>query len=72
MDDLETVDLKLHQQFQPLRKKAVVLDRYYIPTRYPNGLPDITPDQAFIEDDAATAIAIANEIIDQVRQAIQS
>lgn len=26
-----------------LLKKASLLDKFYIPTRYPNGLPDLTP-----------------------------
>jgi HEPN domain-containing protein len=46
---------------------GMVLDRFYIPTRYPNGLPDITPDVAFTNEDADTCIAYSRKIIDEVR-----
>ena len=45
----------------------VTLDRFYIPTRYPNGVPEIIPQRAFLETDAATAMACAQRIIDAVR-----
>jgi HEPN domain-containing protein len=70
IDDLESVDLRIHRNFLPLIPKALVLDRLYIPTRYPNGLPDITPNQAFITEDAQTAIANASEILAAVQQTI--
>ena len=71
IDDLEKVDLKLFNKFKPLLRPAMVLDRFYIPTRYPNGLPDITPDEAFAPEDAATCIKYANDIIDSVRSLIK-
>lgn len=40
-------------------KRAVNLDRYYIPTRYPNGLPDLTPGQNYLKQDGQQAIAQA-------------
>jgi HEPN domain-containing protein len=36
-----------------------VLDRFYIPTRYPNGLPDLTPAEAFTADDAEVCLEYA-------------
>ena len=48
-------------------KKASVLDKYYIPTRYPNGLPGGVPYEAFDEDDAVRAIDLASEVIERVR-----
>ncbi len=42
---------------------AAELDRLSIPTRYPNGLPDILPDQAYFERDAERAIGIAERLI---------
>ena len=35
---------------------AAHLDRFYIPTRYPNGLPDLTPEQSFFRRDAEQAL----------------
>ena len=45
-----------------LREKAAVLDRFYIPTRYPNGLPDLTPDKTYFPADSAQAIRLADEL----------
>ncbi|UCD79052.1 MAG: HEPN domain-containing protein, partial [Desulfobacterales bacterium] len=52
IDDLESVKPDRYKEFEPLTRIALVLDRFYIPTRYPNGLPDITPDVAFTDEDA--------------------
>ena len=45
-----------------LREKAAVLDRFYIPTRYPNGLPDLTPGKTYFAADSAQAIRLADEL----------
>jgi HEPN domain-containing protein len=49
-----------------LVEEGARLDRYYVPTRYPNGLPDITPDMAYFQSDAEHAINLAKVIIDRV------
>lgn len=46
------------------------LDRYDIPTRYPNGLPDGRPFEAFDARDSADAVALAAETIAAVRSRI--
>ena len=45
-----------------LRRKAALLDRFYIPTRYPNGLPGLTPEKAYFAADSETAIHLADEL----------
>jgi len=45
------------------RNQGRILDRIYIPTRYPNGLPDIIPSEAYSETDADTAMKIADEFL---------
>lgn len=35
---------------------AAYLDKFYIPTRYPNGLPDLTPGQVYVSQDSKEAI----------------
>ncbi len=67
IDDLEYADPGLFEVFKVFSRQASVLDRFYIPTRYPNGLPDITPDVAFDREDADTCIAHAKAITDAVR-----
>ena len=47
IQDMENVDLRTKKKFENLTRSSVLLDRYYIPTRYPNGLPDLTPEEAF-------------------------
>ena len=49
--------------FSKLRSKAASLDKYYIPTRYPNGLPDGIPSDVYQEEDAKQAILLTDEII---------
>jgi HEPN domain-containing protein len=64
IQDLESVDIKSYKNFEQVRRCAVVLDRFYIPTRYPNGLPDLTPEDSFLEEDAQTCIQNATRIIE--------
>ena len=39
------------------------LDLYYVPTRYPNGLDDGTPEEAFCSDQSSRAIGLADDIV---------
>ncbi len=66
LDELADVDNALHERCKIIHRQALVLDRYYIPTRYPNGLPDITPDLAFEEPDAASCIEHAQRVIELI------
>lgn len=43
--------------------RAGLLDQYYIPTRYPNGLPDLTPGQVYRLDDARRGLEAAATLI---------
>lgn len=70
LDELEQVDVSLYESCKVFQREALVLDRYYIPTRYPNGLPDVTPDIAFDGQDAGTCIEYAEKIIDVVKSLI--
>ncbi len=47
------------------------LDKYYIPTRYPNGLPGGVPYEAYDEDDAKKAIGMAARVVEYVGAAIE-
>ncbi len=68
IDDLKGLHPDYYARLQDAVPMAAELDRLYIPTRYPNGLPDILPDQAYFEGDAERAIAIAEQLIDRVEQ----
>jgi HEPN domain-containing protein len=52
-----------HAEFEDLRKRAAPLDKYYIPTRYPNGLPGGIPSEAFDQADADRALELAQHVI---------
>ncbi|MEN6321048.1 MAG: HEPN domain-containing protein [Syntrophaceae bacterium] len=47
---------------------SAILDRYYIPTRYPNGLPDLTPGKYYFQKDADLCIESAERILKKVRE----
>lgn len=46
-----------------LLSAARQLDLYYVPTRYPNGLDDGTPDEAFSADQSSRALDLARDIV---------
>jgi HEPN domain-containing protein len=45
---------------------AAFLDKFYIPTRYPNGLPDLTPGQSYEASDTKKALEKAEFFVKQV------
>ena len=47
------------------------LDQYYIPTRYPNGLPEGAPHEFYSSTQASAALAGAKGIIEKARQIVQ-
>ena len=52
--------------FAELGREAAALDQYYIPTRYPNGLPGGIPADAYTRADADRALALSACVIDLV------
>lgn len=43
--------------------KAKILDKFYIPTRYPNGLVEGAPTEFYTREEAEHALACATEIL---------
>ncbi len=62
--DLATAD----PETVSLREAAIRLDRYYIPTRYPNGFDAGAPLDYFLESDSREAIDHAEQVIGFVRR----
>lgn len=60
----------LASDFAPLVSQGAVLDKYYIPTRYPDSLPGGIPAEAFDQEDAERAIRLAENIMSAVRQRV--
>jgi HEPN domain-containing protein len=71
IQELKEVDANAFSIFEPFSDDARKLDRLYIPTRYPNGLPDITPGMAYSEDDSSTSINAAHRILKAVANIIR-
>jgi HEPN domain-containing protein len=67
IEKLSEIDPVLFKTMEPLKDAGVILDRHYIPTRYPNGLPDITPEQAFLKEDAVISIDYSRNILNEVQ-----
>lgn len=58
--------------FAELEREGAKLDRLYIPTRYPNGLPGGLPAKAFDREDADSAIERASRIVGVVAAAFDT
>lgn len=54
---------KKHAPDKGLIDRAKILDRHYIPTRYPNFHPEGAPLDYYTKQDAQEAVKIAGEII---------
>ncbi|MHA1264624.1 MAG: HEPN domain-containing protein [Candidatus Helarchaeota archaeon] len=46
---------------------AKTLDLYYIPTRYPNGLPDQIPHEFYTKKDAEICVNYAKKILSLIK-----
>jgi len=57
----------LEDEFQTI-KKTKDLDIYYIPTRYPNGLPDQIPHEFYQKEDAEVCVDYAEQILSRIEQ----
>jgi HEPN domain-containing protein len=56
------------EEFESLIMTGAFLDRFYIPTRYPNSLPSGIPAHAYRQKDAFEAIELAQEIVQFVSE----
>ncbi|MDY7040628.1 MAG: HEPN domain-containing protein [Chloroflexota bacterium] len=64
--ELSEMAAELDAEFATLGKEVAPLDQYYIPTRYPNGLPGGVPFEAFNEDDGQRGLRLAERVLDTV------
>jgi len=51
-----------------LRQELGVMDQYYVPTRYPNGLPGGVPYEAYTRDQARRALETCDRVIALARE----
>lgn len=62
----EIPDESAKKEIEGLLEDGATLDRYYIPTRYPNGLPDLSPGKVYFRKDAELCIQTAARICRKV------
>jgi HEPN domain-containing protein len=63
---------ELLSNIQKWLEYAGYLDRFYIPTRYPNGLPDLTPGQVYVSDDSLQGIEKASFFLEETRKLMRN
>lgn len=54
-----------------LREAAGILDQYYVPTRYPNGLPGGVPYEAFARGQAEAAVEDAGRFVGVAKERLR-
>lgn len=68
IQELSIICCKYDKDFESLITNGKILDKYYIPTRYPNALASpAVPFKSFTEEEASNAIGLAQEIIKTVK-----
>lgn len=70
--ELCTAAEEIDPDLAAMRPRLAKLDRYYIPTRYPNGLSGGHPFEAFDVRDSSEAVQLASEALDAARRRICS
>lgn len=72
IDDLLTTAIQLDKDFETVRTSKK-LDQYYIPTRYPNGLPGGVPSRFFNDpEESRQAMELARQVLELVEKKIES
>jgi len=61
---------KFDAEFLNKVKRWSILDGYYVPTRYPNSLPDSIPAKVYTQEAARDAVRLADEIVEFSRNRI--
>lgn len=62
---------RFEAEFSEKVKKWAILDGYYIPTRYPDSLPDSIPARVYTKDAARESVRLADEIVRFVEERIK-
>lgn len=71
IDELLKMTIEIDKDFQNV-SKAKKLDKYYIPTRYPNGLPGGVPSRFFDDpEEAEQAMQLVKSVVELVEKKIE-
>lgn len=52
-------------------RRWAILDGFYVPTRYPNSLPDSIPARIYTQSAAQEAVRLAEEMVSVVREKLK-
>lgn len=63
---LLTLCAQIDRDFETISETCINLDDYYIPTRYPDALPGMSPEGMPDDDDAEEAISSLEQVMDFV------
>ena len=58
--------MQLDKSFDVIKSVAMLLDKYYAPTRYPTGLPGGVPHDVYDAVDSSRALEIARDVLEFV------
>ena len=64
--------IKTSDEFEPIQESCKRLDRFYIPTRYPNGLPGGSPYEVYSDTELQTALADLRLVIQAAEKFIKA
>ncbi len=64
--------MQLDASFDVIKSVAMLLDKHYLPTRYPSGLPGGVPHLAYDQVDSSRAIEIARDVLEFVETRMRS
>ena len=59
---------KYNEAFADLLGDLKKLDRFYIPTRYPNGVPSGTPKENYTKEDSEYGLAVVKRVFGNVKE----
>jgi len=72
VQELARISSRYDKEFEAVIEAGMILDRYYIPTRYPDALAQpAVPYKSYIAKDASEATSLAEKIIGLVKARIQ-
>ena len=57
-------------QLSSMERTAMMLDRYYIPTRYPDALPGGVPFETYDQEEAEDAVEGASKFVDLAKEIV--
>lgn len=59
------------EEFERLRENVAPLDGYYLPTRYPNSLPDSVPARVYTRSVAEEGLRMADQVLHLMRKKLK-